>query len=92
MIWVPHAGPYRPAWSPSWDEEELWLRLDCALEEAMRDPRLAWAMTWSIALDAAAFPEVRQCAESLMSALEWCESGGRLLIPEAAAGGLEETP
>jgi hypothetical protein len=89
---VPPGGPYRPAWSSSWDEEELWLRLDWALEEALGDPGLAWSMSWSIAMDSADFPDVRRCAEALMSELARCESEGSLLILEAAGGGLEEKP
>ena len=89
---MPHVGPYRPAWSSSWDEEELWQRLDWSLQESLRDPNLAWSMAWSIALDAADFPDVRRCAEALMSELVRCEPEGVLLILEAAESGLEEKP
>ena len=87
---MPHAGPYRPAWSPSWDEEELWTRLDWALEAAIRDPDLAYSMAWSISMDSADFPDVRRCADSLMSELMRCESEGSLLTLEAAVVGPEE--
>jgi hypothetical protein len=49
-------------------------------------------MAWSIAADAADFPEVRRCCEALMSELVRCEPEGSLLILEAAECGLEEKP
>lgn len=63
------AGPYRSATSSSWTEEELWLSLDGALEEAIRDPVLAWGMAWSIVNSADAAVEVRRAAAALMSVL-----------------------
>lgn len=68
----------------------MWQRLDWALEEALRDPELAWSMAWSIAADSADLPDVRRCAVALMSELQRCESPDSLLTLEAAPGGLEE--
>ena len=63
------------------DEEDLWLRLDCALLEALREPVLAWGMAWSIAMDAAGrYPELIAAAEGLMSAVDGTEPDPDLVI------------
>lgn len=66
---VTSGGPYRPLYSSSYLEEELWLSLDDALVEVYRDPRLAWDIAFRIAMDAADFPDVLLAAEQLMSEL-----------------------
>lgn len=60
---------YRGPVSSSYTEDELWLRLDWALEEALKDPSLSWAMAWSVAMDSADFRDVRVAAERLMDEL-----------------------
>jgi hypothetical protein len=61
--------PYRNLISPSYNEEELWLRLDWALLESFRDETLAWSMAWLIALDSNDFPDIKIAAISLMDVL-----------------------
>jgi hypothetical protein len=85
--------PYREAVSSSWQEEELWLSLDCALVEAMRDTSLAWAMAWNVLLDAQALriKAVEVAATSLLHELsgglppDWLLPQDRLDIPAAPA-------
>lgn len=66
-------GPYRPAWSPSFEEEELWQRLDEGLLVAMDDPVLAWSIVWWVVNDAADFPDVRRAAAAVLWILEPCD-------------------
>jgi hypothetical protein len=52
-------------------EEELWQRLDWALEESLRDPVLAWAMVWDLLTDADInrYPDLVSAASGLAEAL-----------------------
>lgn len=62
-------GPYRTAFPASYEEEELWLRLDVALEESFRNPSLAWGMAWSVVMDSELHPDVAAAASGLMDVL-----------------------
>lgn len=53
------------------EEEDLWLRLDWALERAFADPVWAWGQAWQVARDAQQYPEVRRAAEELMDTLNY---------------------
>ena len=59
-------GPYRPITSSSWDEEELWLRLDEALEMALDRPADSCQLAWWILDDCDGFPDVRRSTEALL--------------------------
>lgn len=61
--------PYRGGTFPSWQEEELWFRLDEALWMALRQPYQAYTIAWGVWTDSRGFPEVRQAACDLMSQL-----------------------
>lgn len=62
-------SPFRSLTSSSWTEEELWLRLDCALEEAMVDPAFAWSLAWTVWIDSKGHNVVRVAADSLLDEL-----------------------
>lgn len=63
-------SPYRTSTFPSWHEEDLWLRLDMALEMAIKSPSFAYSIAWDIWVDArTTFPDVRRAASDLMSVL-----------------------
>ncbi len=63
------ASPYRSLTSSSTEEDELWLRLDDALLEAMRDPVFAWSIAWNVAIDAEGFTDVQDAAVRLLENL-----------------------
>ncbi len=62
-------GPYRTNTFPSWSEEDLWLRLDDALEVAFSDPSWAFNIAWSVIQDATDFRDVFWAAADLLEAL-----------------------
>lgn len=68
----------------------MWHALDGALEEALRDPHLAWSIAFNVIIDSADFPEVRRAAEALVSELGPCDCDRCLGILKAAECGLEE--
>lgn len=79
--------PYRDRLPSPPTEEELWLSLDCALEEALRDPHLSWSLTWNIIMDAQeyGYPAVEVAAVSLLHELnplppEWDLPRERIVI------------
>lgn len=62
-------SPYRSDTFPSWTEEDLWLRLDCALEMAFKSPSFAYAIAWDVWVDSREFADVRRASSELMSEL-----------------------
>ncbi len=63
------AGPYRCVTCSSYEEEDLWLRLDEALLYALRDVPQAYAIAWGVWADSRNYSEVRSAACDLMSLL-----------------------
>lgn len=61
--------PYRSSHLSTWYEEELWLRLDDALELSLRYPQTAYAIAWNVWLDSRGYEEVRRAACDLMGHL-----------------------
>lgn len=65
-------GPYRTDTFPSWLEEDLWLRLDVALEMALRSPSFAYSIAWDVWIDSRGIKDladVRRASSNLMSEL-----------------------
>ncbi|HEU5118660.1 MAG TPA: hypothetical protein VFT74_18830 [Isosphaeraceae bacterium] len=62
-------GPYRSATGSPIEEEDLWLRLDEALQKAFSDPVWAWGVAWGVMADSALFPDVRRAAEAVLGIL-----------------------
>lgn len=62
-------NPYRSCGHPIAYEEELWKRLDEALERSLTDPTWAWGTAWQLVKDAKGYPELEQAAVGLMHAL-----------------------
>ena len=61
------SGPYRTAPSSPILEDDLWLRLDDALEVALEEPWLAWQLAWWILDDCGVnFPDVRRAVEAML--------------------------
>lgn len=62
-------GPYRAAPYSSYEEDELWLRLDLALEYALKSPGRAYSIAWDLYMDARRYPDVREAASELLQRL-----------------------
>jgi hypothetical protein len=62
--------PYRCSPSSHYEEDELWLRLDEALEKALTDTSQAYMIAgWVLTDSYLTYPEVHRAASELMSAL-----------------------
>jgi hypothetical protein len=62
--------PYRDSGFPTWHENELWLRLDQAMERAIRYPVWAYSIAWDVYMDAGdRFADVRRSACDFMATL-----------------------
>ena len=66
--------PYRTPPYPPGEEEDLWFRLDEALERAFQDPVWSWGVAWAVVRDSGRFPDVRRAAEALLATLYPAES------------------
>ncbi len=62
-------GLDRGTWSSAYDEEMLWLDLDCALEHALVDPDWARTVIWWVYEESADFSDARTSAEAALSVL-----------------------
>lgn len=62
-------NPYRECDQGDQEEDELWLRLDQALESALTDPPWAWGVAWSVARDGIRFPDLHRAASEVMAVL-----------------------
>lgn len=62
-------GPYRSIPYSSYEENELWLRLDLALERALRYPARAYEIAWDVYMESDGFPDVRRASCELLSHL-----------------------
>jgi hypothetical protein len=63
------AGPYRSLPYSTYEENELWLRLDLALERALRHPVAAYAIACDVYMDSWRHSDVRRAACELMQQL-----------------------
>lgn len=62
-------GPYRSLPYSTYEENELWLRLDLALERAFRYPVAAYGIAWDVYMDSWRYLDVRRAACELMQQL-----------------------
>lgn len=62
-------SPYRKDSFPSSEEENLWLRLDHALEIAIEDPHRACSIAWDVFKDCTGFKDVSASTASLLETL-----------------------
>jgi hypothetical protein len=69
MLQMIGAGPYRSLPYSSYEENELWLRLDEALEKAIRYPVWAYSIAWNVYNDSHRYPTVHRAACELMQRL-----------------------